>query len=475
MEENGPRPFAYILVMILFLATQPAESRTGGQADTTLVYVFEIMENIAPPAWRLTQRAFEEAHEIHADLIIIHLNTYGGMLATADSIRTKILNSDIPVWVFIDNNAASAGALISIACDSIYMRPGASIGAATVVNQTGEVVPDKYQSFMRSTMRATAEAHGKDTLITDQDTIITWHRDPHIAEAMVDPSIYIKGISDTGKVLTFTTDEAIAHGYCEGRAETIEEVLKEAHIGPAKIVRHRSTGLDKVIGFLMNPIVSGILIMILVGGIYFELQSPGIGFPLAAAIVAATLYFAPHYLEGLAENWELVIFIVGLLLIAVEIFAIPGFGVTGILGIILVITGLTLGMVDNIVFKLDWHIAFVEIIKRFFIVISSMFLSLILSLYLGKQLFTNKAFEGLALSRNLETENGFLGVESKPRDLIGRTGIVESNLRPSGKVVIDDEIYDAVSEYGFINRNEKVRVTRYATGQLYVVRTNEES
>jgi membrane-bound serine protease (ClpP class) len=477
MEGKGPGPYAYSLLVLafLFLATQPAVSRTGDEADTTLVYVFEIMENIAPPAWRLTQRAFEEAHEIHADLIIIHLNTYGGLLATADSIRTKILNSDIPVWVFIDNNAASAGALISIACDSIYMRPGGSIGAATVVNQTGEAVPDKYQSFMRSTMRATAEAHGKDTLITAQDTIITWHRDPRIAEAMVDPSIYIKGISDTGKVLTFTTDEAIEHGYCEGRAETVEGVLEVAHVSPAKIVRHVSTGLDKVIGFLMNPIVSGILIMILIGGIYFELQSPGIGFPLAAAVVAAILYFAPLYLEGLAENWELVIFIVGLLLIAVEIFAIPGFGVAGILGIIMVIAGLTLAMVDNIVFKLEWHIAFAEILKRFFIVISSMFLSLILSLYLGKQLFTHKAFEGLALTRNLQAEEGFLGVESKPRDLVGRTGIAESNLRPSGKVVIDDEIYDAVSEYGFINRSEKVRVTRYATGQLYVVRANEES
>ena len=143
-----------------------------------------------------------------------------------------------------------------------------------------------------------------------------------------------------------------------------------------------------------NPIVSGILIMILVGGIYFELQSPGIGFPLGAAVVAAILYFAPLYLEGLAENWEIVIFIIGLLLIAVEIFAIPGFGVAGILGIILVVAGLTLAMVDNIVFELEWNIAFSEVIKRFFIVISSMFLSLILSLFLGKQLFTNKAFAG---------------------------------------------------------------------------------
>jgi membrane-bound serine protease (ClpP class) len=148
MKRSTSKITAYTLI-ILSLLLLSAE-----QTDTTLVYLFEIKENIAPPAWRLTQRAFEDADEMDADLVLIHLNTYGGMLDAADSIRTKILNSDIPVWVFIDNNAASAGALISIACDSIYMRPGGSIGAATVVNQTGEVVPDKYQSFMRSTMRA---------------------------------------------------------------------------------------------------------------------------------------------------------------------------------------------------------------------------------------------------------------------------------------------------------------------------------
>jgi membrane-bound serine protease (ClpP class) len=464
----------YILMLtaLMGLSAQPA-----GEAEVPekfMIYTFEIIENIAPPAWRTTQLAFEEAESLKADLIIIRMNTYGGMLDAADSIRTKILNSRIPVWVFIDNNAASAGALIAIACDSIYMRPGGSIGAATVVDQTGEMVPDKYQSFMRSMMRATSEAHGRDTIISGNDTIIRWHRDPKIAEAMVDPSLYVEGISDTGKVLTLTAEEAMRYRFCEGLAENIPELLEEAHIENYEIVKHESSALDKIIGFLLNPIVSGILIMVLVGGIYFELQSPGIGFPLAAAVLAAILYFAPLYLEGLAQNWELVIFIVGLILIAVEIFAIPGFGVAGVAGILLVITGLTLAMVDNIVFDFNWNIAFAEVIKKFFIVITSMFLSLILSLYLGKQLFTNKAFAGLALDRNLDTKEGFLGVESEPKQLVGKTGVAESVLRPSGKVVIDDEIYDAVSEYGFIEKDEKVRVLKYLHGQLYVIKDDKE-
>jgi membrane-bound serine protease (ClpP class) len=468
------RTTIYILMLtaLLGMSAQPAgEADPGGKLR---IYTFEIIENIAPPAWRTTQRAFEEAESLKVDLIIIRMNTYGGMLNSADSIRTKILNSRIPVWVFIDNNAASAGALISIACDSIYMRPGGSMGAATVVDQSGEMVPDKYQSFMRSMMRATAESHGKDTIVSGNDTIVRWHRDPRIAEAMVDPSLYVEGIADTGKVLTFTAEEAMVHGFCEGLAENLDEVLEQARIENYEIIRHESSALDKIIGFLLNPIVSGILIMILVGGIYFELQSPGIGFPLAASVLAAILYFAPLYLEGLAQNWELVIFIVGLILIAVEIFAIPGFGFAGVAGILLVITGLTLAMVDNIVFDLDWNIAFAEVIKKFFIVIASMFISLVISLYLGKQLFTSKAFAGLALDRDLDTEEGFLGVESEPGKLVGKTGVADSVLRPSGKVVIEGEIYDAVSEYGFINRDEKVKVIRYLHGQLYVIRDENQ-
>jgi membrane-bound serine protease (ClpP class) len=468
--------FIYLIVLsgLLFLSAQNMNEEQQTNNQKTLIYTFDMKEEIAPAIWRITKKSFEEAKKNGADYIIIHMNTYGGLLDAADSIRTIILNSTIPVFVFIDNNAASAGALISIACDSIYMRPGGSIGAATVVDQTGQPVPDKYQSFMRSSMRSTAETHGKDTIIRGNDTIIQWHRDPRIAEAMVDPSIYIEGIIDTGKVLTFTTEEAIRYGYCEGKANNIEEVLQIAGIENYEIREYKLSATDKIIGLLLSPIVSGLLIMVIVGGIYFELQSPGIGFPLAAAVTAAVLYFAPHYLEGLAQNWELVIFIAGLILIALEIFAIPGFGIAGVTGILLVITGLTLAMVDNVVFDFDFSIAFTEVIKAFFIVVTSMFVAFILSLYIGKKLFTAQAFGNLALRRDMKVDEGFLGVESKPRELIGKTGIADSILRPSGKVIIDDEIYDAKSEFGYINKGEKVKVIRYGTSQIYVVKVEEE-
>eukprot|EP00825_Cyclidium_porcatum_P010680 TRINITY_DN15471_c0_g1_i2.p1 TRINITY_DN15471_c0_g1~~TRINITY_DN15471_c0_g1_i2.p1 ORF type:complete len:264 (+),score=12.76 TRINITY_DN15471_c0_g1_i2:137-928(+) len=160
--------FAFIFSLVFSFSSGFAQSDKS-KAEK-LVYKFNIKENIAPAIWRQTKQAFAEADTLKADLFLIHMNTYGGTVVDADSIRTRILHSKIPTVVFVDNNAASAGALISIACGRIYMRSGASLGAATVVNQTGEKMPDKYQSYMRATMRATAEAHGKDTIINGQDT-----------------------------------------------------------------------------------------------------------------------------------------------------------------------------------------------------------------------------------------------------------------------------------------------------------------
>lgn len=441
-------------------------------ADKILVYTFAIQDNIAAPTWRITQEAFEEASSLNADVVILHLNTYGGEVSAADSIRTKLLNAPMPVHVYIDDNAASAGALIAIACDSIYMKPGGKIGAATVVNQTGEQVPDKYQSYMRATMRATAEAHGKDTIISGSDTLITWHRDPAIAEAMVDPRLYVKGVSDTGQVLTFTASEAIANGYCEGTAASIEEVIEKLGIEEYELSTYTPTGMDKLIGFLINPLISGVLIMIIIGGIYFELQSPGIGFALGASIVAALLYFAPLYLEGMAENWELILFIVGVILIMVEIFAIPGFGVAGVAGIIAIITGLTLSLVDNVVFENPEFTGegLGILLKSLSLVLVSVLMGIIFSLWATRKLLTSTAFGNLSLKSEQLTQDGFIGVETEQQGLIGEVGVAQTVLRPSGRVMIKDKLYDAMSEYGFIEKGEAIRVVRYETGQVYVVK-----
>lgn len=444
------------IIFCLFLLFYPGLSMIA-QEDVQepavyKVYKFDIKENIAPPVWRTTKMAFEEAKELNADIVLIHMNTYGGMVDAADSIRTKILDCKIPVYVYIDNNAASAGALIAIACDSIYMDEVASIGAATVVDQTGKPVPDKYQSYMRSWMRATAEANG---------------RDPEIAQAMVDPDIYIKGISDTGKVLTLTTSEALKYGFCEAEVEGIQDIMQHAGIAEYEVIKQELKPMDKIIGFLVNPIVSGLLIMIIIGGIYFELQTPGVGFPIIASVVAALFYFAPLYLEGLANHWEILLFIAGVVLIAVEIFAIPGFGVAGITGIVLIVVGLTLSLVGNV--GLDFSGVPVEVIlKAFFIVVIAIFLALLSSFYISRQIFTTTMFGHLALDAVQNVEEGYTSADTEYQEMLGKQGIAFTVLRPAGKVKIENDVFDATAISGFIDKGEAIEVVSYQTGQLFV-------
>jgi membrane-bound serine protease (ClpP class) len=427
----------------------------GQTENRKIIYKFEIKDQIAPPAQRKTSRAIDEAHEFKADYIYIEMNTYGGLVDAADSIRTKILRSKIPVMVLIQNNAASAGALIAIACDSIYMQAGSTIGAATVVDQSGQVVPDKYQSYMRKKMRSTAEITG---------------RDPDMAEAMVDPDIYIPGVIDSGKVLTFTTVEAIKHGFCEGELESFEELVARLGISDYELIEYKMTFTETIISFLISPFISGILIMIIIAGIYFEMQTPGVGFPLIAAITAAVLYFAPLYLEGLATHWEIALFIVGLVLLIVEIFVIPGFGVAGILGIICIITGLAFSMVYNP----DFDFTFTggeNLIRAFLVVIISGVLSIVVSLYFGAKLLSSSAFDHIVLKSEQTTSQGYSGAYLNYNTMVGRTGKALTMLRPSGKVEIEGDIYDATALTGFIEKGEAIKVLKYETTQLVVKKT----
>lgn len=426
----------------------------GQQPDKKLVYQFDIRQEIGPPAWRNTQKALDEAEKMGADYVLIHMNTYGGLVDMADSIRTRLLNAKPTVLVFIDNNAASAGALIAIACDSIYMRKSASIGAATVVNQTGEVVPDKYQSYMRATMRATAESTG---------------RDPKIAEAMVDPSVYIEGIIDSGKVLTFTSSEAQKHGFCNGEAENIAEVLQLAGVENYEIVKQELTGTDKAINWLINPAISGILVLIIIGGIYFELQTPGVGFPLAASVLAAILYFAPLYLEGLAANWEILLFFVGAILLLVEIFVIPGFGVAGISGIALILFSLVSSLLQNDGFDFDvpQAEAGLSVVQALATVLIPFAILITFLLFFGQNLLQMAAFKRLALQSTQDAEAGYV-VADQQHHLVGETGLALTDLRPAGKVQIAGRPYDAKATTGWIDKGTTVRIVAQERFELVV-------
>ena len=399
---------------------------------------------------------------------MLHMNTYGGGVLEADSMRTAILNSSLPVYVFIDNNAASAGALIAIACDSIFMRNSASIGAATVVEgATGAAAPDKYQSYMRGIMRATAESHGKITTIVDGDTLMRWRRDPSVAEAMVDERIVVTGYADSTQILTLTATQAMELGYCEGIFESLHElIVTRLGMTEYRLETYNPTFYDRVKGFLTSGVVQALLIMLIIGGIYFELQTPGMGFPTALAITAALLYFTPLYLTGYAQNWEVLLFVLGLIFIVFELFVFPGFGVSGIAGIVFIFSSLVLALVGNIRFSLEGVDA-AGLFRAVMIVLGGMGMGMVLIIYLTGRIGKPGILRNAALNAD---EEGFVSVPMEPRLLTGKSGVAATVLRPSGKIFLEGTYYDAVSLKGFIEKGEEVVVKRYENFQLYVMR-----
>ena len=432
----------YRFTLLLFTLFSISSGFLLAQQNPKKVFTFAIDQDIDPGMNRRVKLALEQAEALKVDLILIEMDTYGGAVTDADEIRTRILESKIPVYVFINKDAASAGALISIACDSIYMAPGASIGAATVVNGTdGAAAPDKYQSYMRSMMRSTAEASG---------------RNPQIAEAMVDEKLVLPGLSDDQSVITFSVSEAIQNGYCEGEYTSQKAILEALNLQAAQVIAYEEKTVDTIISYFLNPAVSGILILLIIGGIYFELQTPGIGFPLALAITAALLYFIPYYLNGLAENWEILAFVIGIILLAVEFFVIPGFGVFGVAGIVLTLGGLVLGMLPNEAFDFEW-VSSAQLFEALLTVILASLAAVGLVFWLTPKVNEWGAFKHLALATTQDRAAGFTA-SVYSEDLVGKVGTVHSRLRPSGKIELEGEIFDAYSRGEFLEQGEAIVV-----------------
>ena len=434
-----------ITAMILFMAIAMI---AYGNDTLKVFYRIRLDRDIDKSAQRIVVEGLDRASKAHADYILLDLDTYGGAVDAADSIRSAILRCETPVLAYVNMQAASAGALISIACDSIYMKTGSSIGAATVVDQSGNVMPDKYQSFMRGMMRSTAQATG---------------RDPKIAESMV----------DTANVLSLTPQEAIKVGYCDGIYESELEVVEAVASDNEFVIKNMEdelTWVDKLIDLLLNPLLQSIFMMMIIGGIFVEIRTPGIGLPLLTAIVGALLYFAPGYVGNLVEHWEILLFVVGLILIGIEIFVLPGFGVCGISGIVCVVVALSFSMVDNIeLYRWDGSLNLRPLLKPVGIVVFSATAAIFGSVWLVRKLYATRSFDNIALRQEMKAEEGFVGVVSGMENLVGEEVTVFTDLRPSGKVKASDgKVYEATLKFGgFASKGETLRVISTEQGRLY--------
>lgn len=419
------------LIVILFALATFAQQKT--------VYVAYIDTEIGLGLAPYISRVISEAEQNNADAIIFKINTFGGRVDAATQIKDAILSSKVLTIAFINNRAISAGALIALSCNKIVMVPGSSIGAATVVDETGQKVGEKYQSYMRSEMRSTAEKNGRRT---------------DIAEGMVDERIVIEGLSDSTTLITLTSEEAHKYLIADTVLTSFNELLSAFDLKNAEEVSITSNWAEDVVKFLNNPIISSILIMIGFFGLMAEIKTPGWGVAGTTGLIALTLFFGSSYILQLASILEILLFVVGLVLLLAEIFVIPGFGIAGISGIILIFASIFLSLLGRDPF-IDMHAISIAIIQ----LSGAMLFALVGMFFLVKYLPKSTAFNKLVLSESEKAEHGFVSYPSE-KDLVGKLGIAFTTLRPGGTAVIDGRRIDVVADSEYIDKDVKIKVLR---------------
>jgi membrane-bound serine protease (ClpP class) len=415
------------------------------------VYYGEITSEIDLAMAPYVSRVIKEANKESADAVIFKINTFGGRVDAATQIKDAILSSKAITIAFINNRAISAGSLIALSCVKIAMVPGSSIGATTVVNQSGQKMGEKYQSYMRSEMRATAERNGRRT---------------DIAQGMVDERVVVKGLVDSTQLITLTTDEALKYKIADTVVTNFDELLAAFNLENAKIITIKTNWAEEVVKFLNNPIVSTILIMIGFFGLMAEIKSPGWGLPGTAGVIALILFFGSSYIVELASELEIILFIVGVILLILEIFVIPGFGIAGVGGIILILASIFLSLTGGLPF-FDFNVIGGAIVQLSIALAGAFILILLVAKFLPK----SRVFNRLVLAEEENADKGFVSYPSA-KELVGAEGIALTDLRPAGSAEINNQRYDVVADWQYIERGKKVKVIRVEGIKVVVTQIN---
>ena len=387
--------------------------------------------------------------------IVIEVNTLGGRVDAAIQIRDALLEAEPRTVAFIHPRAISAGALISLACDNIIMTEGGTIGAATPIQAApggqAEAVGEKMVSYMRAEMRATAEANG---------------RRGDIAEAMVDNEVVIKRIVEAGKLLTLDTDQAIKLGMADAKAADLDAVMQTLALEDPEIVTAEANWGEEIARWLTEPTVSGLLLSVGMLGLMVAFYTRSVGAFTLVGFIALALFFGGHAVVHLVGWEEALLFLSGVVLVLVEVFFVPGLGVPGVLGLIFVIASLVLALIG---IPLDVSFETGVLADAMTRVLLSLLGAFVLALVFMRLLSKTAMGRALVLE---DAETGFLSAPSAS-DLVGQTGEALTDLRPTGKVVIDGERHEATSEREFIARGSRVRVIG-KDGPALVVRPEED-
>ncbi|MGH2535595.1 MAG: NfeD family protein [Thermomicrobiales bacterium] len=452
-----------LLPALILFSLLTIDYRAAAQDASGEVYVVPITGTIDLGLAPYLERVLGEAADADAAAVLLEIDTPGGRLDAVLQMQDALLGAEVPTIAFVNRNAFSAGALITIASERIYMAPGAALGAATPVEGgTGDTASEKVISAVRKTFKATAEARG---------------RDPLVAEAMVDPDVVIDGLNERGKLLTLTTQEAQQWGYADGVAASRAEVLAAEGLAGAPVVETSPSLAEDVVRFITDPLIATLLIigglLLIVGDFFVE----GLGFGAVAGIALLAVFFWGHTLAGLAGWEDVALVVLGVALLAVELLIIPGFGVAGILGLVAIFGGLFLAMVGRDIRTpeqteragITVGVAFVAVVagflaSLFFLPRSKRLGSLVLgSSVSGGDVSAARAPAGwLRLfgggSLVLPAEQRPAALETAPSLLVGTSGHALTDLRPSGTAEIEGRRIDVVSAGDFINAGDPIEI-----------------
>jgi membrane-bound serine protease (ClpP class) len=321
-----------VLVFLGVMMTIAGLSRPA-LAETTEVHVIEISGTIDLGIAAFLERQIDQARSSGATAFIVVMDTPGGRVDAAISMRDALLATDIPTITLVDTTALSAGALIALATDTIYMTPGAVIGAATPINgATGETADAKTISAVRGLFESTAEATG---------------RDATYAAAMVDPDIEIAGVIEQGDLLTLTASSAVESGLAAAEIAGLDDVVNGLGVDADSVDIATPGLLETISRFVTSPSVAGLLLLAAIGLLIAEVTTGSGGLFALGGVGLFALFFWGHLLAKLAGWEDAVLLAIGLALIAVEVFVIPGFGIAGIAGTVALVAGMVMSLLGR--------------------------------------------------------------------------------------------------------------------------------
>jgi membrane-bound serine protease (ClpP class) len=441
-----------VLASVVGLSAVVLVHLSSAQQARPVVYLVPIKGVIDLGLAPFVERSLDEAIVSGAAAVILEIDTFGGRVDAAVLIRDALLRSKVKTVAFINKRAISAGALISLAAEHIVMAEGGTIGAATPVQiglpgATAQPVEEKTVSYMRKEFRATAEAR---------------KRPPSLAEAMVDADVEIPGVIEKGKLLTLTTDEALKHQLAESRADRLDGVLNLLNLENAEVRLAEETWAESLVRVLTHPIVSGVLIAVGTLGILVEIQSPGFGVPGSIGLISMALFLWGHWLVRLAGWEEFILIGIGLILLAIEVFIVPGFGIFGGLGIAALLSGLGLSLVGA---GATWGVMLFALGQVMLALLIAIAVALAFLRFAPRLPFGRP----LVLETGLTAESGYASAPEADRHWLGKRGTAASTLRPVGIAHFDHERVDVVTEGEFIETGEAIEVIR-VDGNRIVVR-----